>query len=600
MNKTIMKRITALLLAAAIVAGIWVAMPSDRDSYAGETVIATPTIQKMKFWANSFSRDENGVMTSGATKPEIAQRFVYNGVTVDWDRNTDMSQYIPVYSIIQPNGYGANYVKLRDVAALVNFNVQWSFANPNAMYIWTNNHYAEEPKLSGPATETKVGEWSTYDIYVDGVKVEGLQPVLIDDNNYFKIRDIAKMVNFGCMYNVYTEEVSVVGISEYVDEAILNAMPVNNKNFLINEWIEASPERNIIFQNVRPTYGYPSGTVSTTPVTLTENDPWARENYFDKYASQELKDNLGYNPASTSSEEIELERTIIAEFNAMVQRLVDKDIANRENYVAPRFEEHEALYTDFRETNPHPYNCSLPNMEGIKESLKKYTCDSERIKYLAALVCDKSEYHNPDKVLDPAHNNKTVRELVAEAGHEMYPSWESQYSALLTQGGEFFTNTDTLAFGSCGYYAGRFYALAKSAGYYTVSTTGWSNGAAHAWNYVWLPDEAKWVGVDCTNADPYSSVVGGIRDGVQQVWYNDKTSMEFFFKEGFSFDESIGFGVDDYTYCRRWTFEENSASWLSTELSLSIMMAAYAEKSSEYYVPEYVYWDSTSISTTEE
>lgn len=513
MNKTIIKRITALLLAAAIVAGIWVAMPNDRDSYAGETVIATPTIQKMKFWANSFSRDENGAMTSGATKPEIAQRFVYNGVTVDWDRNTDMSQYIPVYSIIQPNGYGANYVKLRDVAALVNFNVQWSFANPNAMYIWTNNHYAEEPKLSGPATETKVGEWSTYDIYVDGVKVEGLQPVLIDDNNYFKIRDIAKMVNFGCMYNVYTEEVSVVGISEYVDEAILNAMPVSNKNFLINEWIEASPERNIIFQNVRPTYGYPSGTVAASPVTLTENDPWARENYFDKYASQELKDFLSYDPSSNSRDQIELERREVAWFNASVQLILDEEISDDPNYCLPQADAYGAGFSvrihnvgdkskavKLEHIDPQAL---LTNMNGIKEAISVFNTDRERIAYLTELVCKKITY---------AGAGSQYREMKARLeayGLGMYGSGADAEAARRELGGDYYLDWDMQEGSVCQGYASALSYLCASLGYYVTGGSGIVKGSGHGWNEIWLPDEGRWVGVDATFADDYGLLSTG-------------------------------------------------------------------------------------------
>lgn len=511
MNKTIMKRMTALLLAAAIVAGIWVAMPNDRDSYAGETVIATPTIQKMKFWANSFSRDENGVMTSGATKPEIAQRFVYNGVAVDWDRNTDMSQYIPVYSIIQPNGYGANYVKLRDVAALVNFNVQWSFNDPNAMYIWTNNHYAEEPKLSGPATETKIGEWSTYDIYVDGVKVEGLQPVLIDDNNYFKIRDIAKMVNFGCMYNVYTEEVSVVGISEYVDEAILNAMPVSNKNFLINEWIEASPERNIIFQNVRPTYGYPSGTMAASPVTLTENDPWARENYFDKYASQELKDFLGYNPSSNSRDQIELERREVACFNAAVQLILDEEMADNPNYCLPQADPHsKGFCISVKKVSNGGFAVkladltgTLTNMGNIEAATSDLNSDREKIAYLTELVCKKLHY---------AGSGSQYREMKSRLeayGLGMYDSGDAAMTARGEMGGDYYLDWDMQQGSVCQGYSGAINTLCISMGYYATSAVGEVNGGSHGWNEVWLPDEGKWVGIDATFADDYGLLSTG-------------------------------------------------------------------------------------------
>lgn len=497
MNKTIMKRITALLLAAAIVAGIWVAMPNDRDSYAGETVIATPTIQKI---GCSKTSNGDGSVEGGPTYSYPGYRFTFNGKETTYWRNTDLSKYMPIYSIKQSNGYGANYVKLRDIAFFADFNVQWSFSDPNAMYIWTNNHYAEEPKLSGPATETKVGEWSTYDIYVDGVKVEGLQPVLIDDNNYFKIRDIARIVNLGCIYDITTEKVYIEGDLQYVEENELQNYGSDAK-----AWLENSPKRSVTFQHVRPTYGYPSGTVAASPVTLTENDPWARENYFDKYASQELKDFLGYDPSSNGRDQIELERNEVAWFNASVQLILDENIADDPNYCLPQANAPGAGYCVYvKNIDSSGYavklgainsNFLLTNMDSIKADIDALGSDRERIAYLTKLVCRKITYAGAG-----AQYN-SVKEKLSFAGFGMYDSGYDASVVRHEQGGDYYLNWETQEGSVCEGYAAALQYLCMSLGYYVAPAGGSVRGGSHAWSEVWLPDEGKWVGVDATFAD---------------------------------------------------------------------------------------------------
>lgn len=506
MNKTIMKRITALLLAAAIVAGIWVAMPNDRDSYAGETVIATPTIQKISC---SKTSNGDGSVEGGPARSYLGgYLFTFNGSEVMYGRNTDLSKYMPIYSIIQSNGYGANYVKLRDIAFFADFNVQWSFSDPNAMYIWTNNHYAEEPKLSGPATETKVGEWSTYDIYVDGVKVEGIQPVLIEDNHYFKLRDIARIVNLGCLYDITTEKVFIEGDLQYVEENKLSSL-----GNTVSNWRANSPKRSVVFQHVRPTYGYPSGTVSTSPVTLTENDPWARENYFDKYASQELKGFLGYDPSLNSRDQIELERREVACFNAAVQLILDEEMADDPNYCLPQADPYgvgdtfsvekisqDGFAVKLQAMDP---KFVLPNMDNIRQTVDSLNSDRERISYLVELVCRKTHYAGSGAQYEE------MKARLAAVGIDMYDSNNDAIAAQKELGGDFYLDWDIQQGTVCEGYAGAINCLCISLGYYVTGVAGTVNGGSHAWNEVWLPDEGKWVGVDATFADDYGLMSNG-------------------------------------------------------------------------------------------
>ena len=160
-----MKRFMIMSLAFAMMLGaIHISFPEKTMGKAEATVVATPTSQVM----NARSYDNSDI------------------------RN--LQEKIPIYSIVQENGWGANYIKLRDIAYCIDFNVVWDASKPNEMRIYTNQHYLDPWKESGPATEEKIAVKSTMDIYIDDVKVD-VDAYMIDNNNYFKIRDEAALLS---------------------------------------------------------------------------------------------------------------------------------------------------------------------------------------------------------------------------------------------------------------------------------------------------------------------------------------------------------------------------------------------------------------------
>ena len=58
---------------------------------------------------------------------------------------------------------------------------------------------------------------STQSFYVDGVKVE-LEAYVINGNNYVKLRDIGRAVDFGVTYDGRTNSVQVDSTSPYMEE----------------------------------------------------------------------------------------------------------------------------------------------------------------------------------------------------------------------------------------------------------------------------------------------------------------------------------------------------------------------------------------------
>jgi hypothetical protein len=113
-----------------------------------------------------------------------------------------------------------NYFKLRDLAMVVNgtdksFAVSWDGVN-NAISLESGNEYisvgGELVVSDEPSTvEAKL---TTSKIYLDGEEVD-FTAYNINGNNYFKLRDVAKVINFGVTWDGSTNMIGIDSKSDY-------------------------------------------------------------------------------------------------------------------------------------------------------------------------------------------------------------------------------------------------------------------------------------------------------------------------------------------------------------------------------------------------
>ena len=92
---------------------------------------------------------------------------------------------------------GNNYFKLRDVAAMLNgTSKQFSVGYDGSVILTTGQPYQSVGgELSGPASGGQSASVSNNVVYINGVKAE-LTAYQIGGNNYFKLRDLGKALNF--------------------------------------------------------------------------------------------------------------------------------------------------------------------------------------------------------------------------------------------------------------------------------------------------------------------------------------------------------------------------------------------------------------------
>lgn len=129
----------------------------------------------------------------------------------------DGAEKLPAAYMINDN----NYFKLRDVAALLNgtnaqFNIGWN-GNTGAITITTGEAYtAVGGELASVPTDVSTAEISNNIVYVNGEKAE-LTAYMINDNNYFKLRDLGKALGFNVSWDGIKGAVLIESDKPYSD-----------------------------------------------------------------------------------------------------------------------------------------------------------------------------------------------------------------------------------------------------------------------------------------------------------------------------------------------------------------------------------------------
>lgn len=158
---------------------------------------------------NSITRHEGNyeAQVFRATKNDKTVYVKYSCVEIENANPTtntllvDGAEKLPAAYLINDN----NYFKLRDVAALLNgtpaqFSIGWD-GETGAITIQTGEAYtANGSELQGKPADVTTAQLSQSTVYINGEKVD-LTAYLINDNNYFKLRDLGKALGFNVSWD---------------------------------------------------------------------------------------------------------------------------------------------------------------------------------------------------------------------------------------------------------------------------------------------------------------------------------------------------------------------------------------------------------------
>ena len=163
-------------------------------------------------------------------------------VTATPTRNLGQSVYVD-NTRVYPTGYNINdnnYFKLRDVGKLAGFGVDWN-EDTRTVEISTTRTAPELTGITDTAVTGATAKPTDQRITVDGQEVS-MTAYKIKGNNYVKLRDIGKTINFGVSFNMATKAVSIDPNGTYVEE--VKPTPSTPTAAAITKWNSTMDEFN--------------------------------------------------------------------------------------------------------------------------------------------------------------------------------------------------------------------------------------------------------------------------------------------------------------------------------------------------------------------
>ncbi|MFQ7689820.1 MAG: CAP domain-containing protein [Butyricicoccus sp.] len=165
-----------------------------------------------------------------------------NALTIVPTRTKGQAVYVGS-TRVYPTGYNINdnnYFKLRDVGKLAGFGVDWN-EDTRTVEINTTRTAPELTGIADTAVTGATAKPTDQRITVDGKEVS-MTAYKIKGNNYVKLRDIGKTINFGVSFNMATKTVSIDPNGTYVEE--VNPTPSTPSAAAITKWNSTMDEFN--------------------------------------------------------------------------------------------------------------------------------------------------------------------------------------------------------------------------------------------------------------------------------------------------------------------------------------------------------------------
>lgn len=165
-----------------------------------------------------------------------------NALTVVPTRTKGQAVYVGS-TRVYPTGYNINdnnYFKLRDVGKLAGFGVDWN-EDTRTVEISTTRTAPELTGITDTAVTGATAKPTDQRITVDGQEVS-MTAYKIKGNNYVKLRDIGKTINFGVSFNMATKAVSIDPNGTYVEE--VKPTPSTPTAAAITKWNSTMDEFN--------------------------------------------------------------------------------------------------------------------------------------------------------------------------------------------------------------------------------------------------------------------------------------------------------------------------------------------------------------------
>ena len=175
----------------------------------------------------------------------IIPAYAANIVTAIPTREKGQAVYVDD-TRVYPTGYniaGNNYFKLRDIGTLVGFDVEWN-GETQTVEISTERTALSTAGIKDEAVSGASAKVTDQKITIDG-KQASMTAYQISGNNYVKLRDIGKQIDFGVSYDAATESVRIDTDAPYTESTTpASGSAITKWNKTMSEFNQAMTDCN--------------------------------------------------------------------------------------------------------------------------------------------------------------------------------------------------------------------------------------------------------------------------------------------------------------------------------------------------------------------
>lgn len=168
---------------------------------------------------------KNGKWGKVDKQGKVVVPFMYDKSDIETKAKQSRAKVIVDGKVVDFDAYnieGNNYLKLRDIAFALNgsnkqFEVDWNQKNRVIDLISNKPYTPVGGELEKSKDEVKNLRFNESSLFING-KDSKLMAYSINDNNYFKLRDIARVFNVGIGWDHNTKTVEIDTTKDYVEE----------------------------------------------------------------------------------------------------------------------------------------------------------------------------------------------------------------------------------------------------------------------------------------------------------------------------------------------------------------------------------------------
>lgn len=283
----------------------------------------------------------------------------------------------------------SNYFMLRDIGKIVGYQVDWDRDTEKAILKKDNNAQNLNNLSTVKQSENINKEKQT--IVIDGKEYNGIECLNIDGYNYFKLRDLAEIMDFTCGWDNGTNTIILTLDKENITENPY----ISETNISVERFLNPDLNQKIIEKDVV----YVSGSKDYSEI--------------EKYIKENIDENFSINDYVITEDNI---NGLLSGYNSLIIRLNVNGVSANYGYIVTCLNDKAALITFMGEKNSDYDMANITNINEQQlsdEEAKQKAIEADGYDYKV----DEQKIHRYFDMKDLKYKCEVETVYIDESGH---------------------------------------------------------------------------------------------------------------------------------------------------------------------------------------